>query len=335
MENIVININLGNWNSVFAVPSKVVDEGLKFSDGVKLKVLLYVLRSSGNASIDEKAISDATGVNITDIPEALEYWVNMGILAKSGEVYSPAPKSESEVCESKTEVEKIAEGVDEKKRRFSVTRPQKPDYVYTAQRLAADEELGILVNEAQGLLGKTLSNSDVATLLMLKDTCGLPLDVILMLIGYCISIGKGNMRSIDRLGIEWADNGVYSVEAADNRIRMAKQASVNFSIVSQAFELKNIGSPTKKQLEYSGKWVGDWKFSPEMLREAYERCVDAKGEAKFSYIDGILKRWHAQNIKTLAELKAAESKPQAKAGKRTASYDIDELDKFNTLDEIK
>ena len=32
-----INIDLGAWNSIFAVPSKVVDEGLKFSDGVKLK----------------------------------------------------------------------------------------------------------------------------------------------------------------------------------------------------------------------------------------------------------------------------------------------------------
>ena len=39
-----IKINLGAWRSVFAVPSKIVDEGLKFADGVKLKVLLYVLR---------------------------------------------------------------------------------------------------------------------------------------------------------------------------------------------------------------------------------------------------------------------------------------------------
>ena len=35
-----MKINLGAWNSIFAVPSSVVDEGLKFSDGVKLKVLL-------------------------------------------------------------------------------------------------------------------------------------------------------------------------------------------------------------------------------------------------------------------------------------------------------
>ena len=31
-----MKINLGAWNSIFAVPSSVVAEGVKFSDGVKL-----------------------------------------------------------------------------------------------------------------------------------------------------------------------------------------------------------------------------------------------------------------------------------------------------------
>ena len=79
-----VKINLGAWNSVFAVPSKIVDEGLKFSDGVKLKVLLYVLRNA-DRQLDTESISAATGVNVTDIPEALEYWINMGILAKNDE----------------------------------------------------------------------------------------------------------------------------------------------------------------------------------------------------------------------------------------------------------
>ena len=67
-----ILINLGAWRSVFAVPSKVVDEGLKFADGVKLKVLLYVLRNAGD-ELELETISKATGVNVTDIPEALDY----------------------------------------------------------------------------------------------------------------------------------------------------------------------------------------------------------------------------------------------------------------------
>lgn len=355
-----IKINLGAWSSVFAVPSKIVDEGLKFSDGVKLKVLLYVLRNSGN-EITDSDISAATGVNVTDIPEALDYWVSMEILQKSENEYKPVQavveekgnynsvtenitsnnsyeeikeENYSEKENKAVTVEDISGEVESAKQRFTVTRPQKPDYVFTSQRLAVDEELKILVGEAQTALGKVLSNSDIATLLMLKDTCGLPLDVIIMLIQYCISIDKGNMRAIEKIGIGWADEGIDTLEAADDKIRRVKQMNKNFSIVSSAFGLKNVGSPTKKQLEYSEKWVGEWKFSPEMLREAYERCVDSKGAMKFSYIDGILKRWNSNGIKNKKELEKFESSPDKKNSTRKTSYNIDELDKIDTLDDF-
>ena len=335
-----IKLNLGAWNAVFAVPSKIVDEGLKFADGVKLKVLLYVLRNAG-ADLDMNAISKATGVNVTDIPEALEYWVNLEVLQNNSSEYAPV-NSNNELNsdnyskeEIKTDIKTIAEDVEKTKQRFIVSKPQKPDYVFTSQRLAVDEELKILVSEAQTALGKTLSNSDVATLLMLKDTCGLHPDVILMLIHYCVSIDKGNMRTIERIGVSWSDEGINSVEAADNKIAQTTHANKCFSIVSGVFGMKNVGSPSQKQLAYSTKWVGEWKFSPPMLREAYERCVDSKGALKFNYIDGILKKWEAMDIKNLDDLKASEAGGKKTTGKRSQSYDIRELEKIDTLDFIE
>lgn len=337
-----IKINLGAWSSVFAVPSKIVDEGLKFSDGVKLKVLLYVLRNA-DKNITDSDISAATGVNVTDIPEALDYWVTMGILTKANGEYMPVSAESNEQAldnnsveeiKTKPSTEEIVRDVDETKKRFVVTKPQKPDFVFTAQRLADDEELKILVNEAQAALGKVISNSDVSTLLMLKDTCGLPLDVILMLIQYSISIKKANMRSIENIGIKWSDDGVFSVEAAEEKIRQANLSSKNYAIVKNAFGLQNPGSPTAKQLEYCNQWITDWKFSPDMLREAYERCVDSKGVMRFSYIDGILKRWHNAGIMSLNDLKEFDSQKKAPAKKRKTSYDINELKKIDTLDFI-
>lgn len=378
-----IKINLGAWNSVFVVPSKVVDEGLKFADGVKLKVLLYVLRNSGN-EITEQDISKGTGVNVIDIPEVLDYWVSLDIFTKSNGVYTPStnlfednsiknqssatpdmsntlpefvppvqqsnPPASYEVKENvpsftsinaplqqniKPELSTVSEKEPEKENRTVApvfSRPAKPDYVYTSQRLAVDEELKILVEEVQIALGKTLSNSDVSSLLMLKDTCGLPLDVILMLVQYCISIDKGNIRNIEKIGVKWADEGIYTLEAADNKIMQTRETSKNFSIVSSVFGLVNVGSPTKRQLEFADKWVGEWKFSPEMLREAYERCVNAKGVMKFTYIDGILKRWNSNNIRNIEELASFEKTLNAET-KRGTSYDIDELEKIDTLDD--
>ena len=207
-----INIDLGAWNSIFAVPSKVVDEGLKFSDGVKLKVLLFVLRNAGR-SVDDTEISKATGVNVTDIPEALDYWVSMGVFnrientftpVKNNEEFVSAPQTPAQTEQTPQPVQTVLqpqqtvpqpvqavqepvkqeteqspkENAEEPQKHFTATRPQKPDFVFTAQRLAVDEELKMLVEETQTTLGKVLSNSDIATLLMLKDTCGLPLDVI-------------------------------------------------------------------------------------------------------------------------------------------------------------
>ena len=334
-----INIDLGAWNSIFAVPSKVVDEGLKFSDGVKLKVLLFVLRNAGR-SVDDTEISKATGVNVTDIPEALDYWVSMGVFnrientftpVKNNEEFVPAPQTSAQTEQTPQPVQTVLQPQQTVPQPVqAVQEPVKQETEQSPKENA--EELKMLVEETQTTLGKVLSNSDIATLLMLKDTCGLPLDVIFMLIHYCASIDKGNIRTIENIGIQWANDGVYSLEAADNKIKQIQKTTANFSIVSKAFGLKNVGSPTKKQLEYGDKWLSEWKFSPEMLREAYERCVDTKGTMNLRYIDGILKRWNASNLHTLDELHKYEKSASKPSQKQSSSYDINELDKFNSLD---
>lgn len=340
-----VKINLGAWNSIFAVPTKVTDEILKHSDGVKLKVLLYVLRNSDKELTNED-ISNGTGVHITDIPEVLDFWVSFDILSKSDDDYVIAqdnnsneeliivPKennsTKSQVKQENKQTTSTAE--ESIKQHTVVARPQKPDYVYTAQRLAVDEELAILVNEAQTVFGKTISNSDASTLLMLKDTCGLPLDVIIMLMQYCISIGKGNIRAVEKVGVEWADDGIYTLEDAENKIRISRQRATNFSIMANAFGLKSAGSPTQKQLEFADKWIGEWRFSPEMLREAYERCVDSKGQMNLRYIDGILKRWYSEGIKNKNDLITAEKLNSKKSTKQKSSIDYDKLNKLSIPD---
>lgn len=73
--------------------------------------------------------------------------------------------------------------------------------------------------------------------------------------------------------------GSFSIEEAENKIKQAHRASQSFTVVASAFGLKNTGSPTKKQVEYADLWVNEWKFSPEMLREAYEDVLTVRAVA--------------------------------------------------------
>lgn len=72
-------LNLGAWNAVFAVPSAVVDQHLKLAGSAQLKVLLWLLRHAGEDTGME-ALAKAVGLSRMDAADALQYWVEVGIL---------------------------------------------------------------------------------------------------------------------------------------------------------------------------------------------------------------------------------------------------------------
>lgn len=350
-------INLGNWGSIFPVPTKVAEEKLKLSSASQLRVLLYVL-AHNNMDLTNKQIGQALSMHEQDVKDDLTYWVNEGILYFDNNEYSPSneklSKSESnhDISQRENKINNLnnvnnANNTDNtlslKPSKPVMPRAQKPSHTLIAQLVSRDKNLVDLLNEIQMSLGKTMSNSDTATIVYLYDTCGLSAPVIMMLVQYCITINKPNLRTIERIGIKWADEGVETVLDAENKITEARQSTYDFSRVALVFGIHNAGTPSTKQLSYARKWVTEWKFSDEMLREAYERCVDTKGEMKFSYIDGILKRWYNDGIKNISEIEnkpkssrsPVQSKSQPKASKlaQTPSYNIDELENMNFFDE--
>ena len=345
------NINLGGWNSIFAVPSRVVDEDLKLASAYQLKVLLYLLRHS-NESLTKEQIGQSLAMHPDDVSDSLTYWIEKGLLVERENELVPSeaavtaePTQQKEITAQNTVAENSAntqEKATEKPqpKQRAMSRPQRPDSFFVAKRLENDSSLAALMDEAQIILGKPLSSGDTATLVMLHDTDGLPVDVLIMLMQYCMSMGKGNMRAIERLGIAWASEEIFTLEAAEEKIKQSKQRYNAWGIVSSTFGVKNIGSPTKQQLEYAEKWLNVWGFTTDMLREAYELCVDSKGEMNLRYIDGILKRWNADNIKCLEDIEKSESK-RAKKGKSTtkrgdsenASYDLSEFEQSSIFDD--
>ncbi len=316
-------INLGVWGSVFAVPSALVDSHLKIATESQLKVLLYILRNSEKDNTAE-SVSKALSVHPDEVKNAVDFWIERSIITKTEDGLSVVQPT-ADTTDSKN-IETIAP-VKQKPRAMS--RAQRPDPMFVARRLTQDSSLALLMDEAQIALSKPLSSGDTATLVMLHDTDGLPCEVLALLINYCVSIGKGNMRTIERMGINWASEGIFSLADAEAKIMKLSQSNNAWEKVSRIFGLKNIGSPTKTQLELSDCWVNEWKFSDDMLREAYERCVNQKGEFNIKYINGILSKWFASsifNLEDLAQHDLNATKKVRKADKaeeRNASYDLE------------
>ncbi len=316
-----VKINLGEWGSVFAVPTGVVDKYLKLASPNQLKVLLFLLRNS-EIDYSKKEISDTLRIHEDDIDDCISFWIERGVLADNGSSLEPKlGEPVAEKPEPKSEPKPAAV-------KHAVPRPMKPDLITAAQLVSEDSTLQALLSEVEAALSKPLSNGDTSTIVMLYDTCGLPAEVITLLVNYCVSIGKSNIRAIERIGVKWADEGIDSMEAADNKIKQSRQSGINWSRVSSVFGLKNVGSPTAKQLEYADRWIGEWKFSDDMLRAAYERCVDNTGKLGMSYINKILERWHSAGIITPDDIERLDTKKPSVTKKQKASYDISVLEKI-------
>lgn len=141
------------------------------------------------------------------------------------------------------------------------------------------------------------------------------------------------MRAIERMGTQWAADGIFSIELAEQKIMRLSQSSNAWTKVSGLFGIKNVGSPTKAQLSFADTWCNDWKFSDDMLLEAYERCVNTKGEYNIKYINAILSKWYSAKIFNLDDLITAdEGLAKAKRTKPKKSQNsINELDDYDIM----
>ncbi len=334
------SLNLGTWGSVFAVPSVVVDEHLKIANANQLKVLLYLLKNNNTPVTDEK-VSEALSMHPEDVKDCLSFWAERKVISLNNEEIIPA-KAESIVGESLSVINMPAD--EPKRAKRPVSRAVRPEPGYVIKRLGSDPALMMLMDEAQRIFGRMLSNAEAGTLVMLMDTDGLPVDVIIMLLQYCADNNKGTMRFVEKIGIEWGSEGINTVSLAEEKIRTVTETYSYFNKVASTFGMKNVGSPTKKQLTLANQWVGTWSFSDDMLRLAYERCVDTKGELNMDYINGILKKWYMAGWKnpddvTADSAEASKKKPVAKTVKKSkqtletdASYDIEAYEKKSIFD---
>ncbi len=332
-------INLGMWQSVFAVPTEIVDQHLKLAGAAQLKVLLWFLRYAGQPFTVE-TIAESLSMQTADVRDCMQYWVQTGVIAvRDGQITPTAsapeptaavsqPQSvltvqtaepiattaEPTVSENISAVPTPAEQSKEQPTQPSrvLSRPQKPEPKYIAQRMAEDESIQYLMQTADEIFGRMTSNNDKATLLIIHEHDGLPVEVIIMLLQYAYSIGKNNMRYIEKMAITWADEEITTLEAAEKKIARLTGGREAAKKVQRILGLDE-HSPTEKEIQVADTWLNEWKFSEDMVRKAYETCVDIKGKYIPNYVNSILGRWNRSGIVTVQQVddeKKSKQKPK-------------------------
>lgn len=332
-------INPKEFSGVFAVPAAVVDRHIKLAGSAQLKALLWIYRHSCEP-IDIEKLSKAIGISVADVKDALQYWLECGLLIEEDEAKSMAEKAESkpEPKEDPQPTEPAAKATDNPPKEKSTEKvlPElpvlKPTQEQIAQRVDASTEVRELLNEAQQILGRTIGYSAQAALLMLFDHYALPIPVILMICEYARSTGRqGNINYIQTMGKNWAERGIDTFDKAveqlvalENTDKLWKEFASFAGITSPR--------PTTTQQKYLDTWHNKWKFSLEMICIAYEKAAERTGQLNMNYMNGILKNWNENGISTVEDIEKYDKAPKVtsiKDAKKplTTSYDIEQAER--------
>ena len=187
-----------------------------------------------------------------------------------------------------------------------------------------------MLHETEAILGKTLTSTDISTIISLYDWAGIPANVILMAAAYCASIDKRNLRYIEKTALSWQEMGLDNDEAIEKYLDSQTIRRKREQEVQNAFGIHDRRLTAKEQ-KWIEQWYCEFHFSIDMLRLAYEKTVDNTGKVSFPYIHKILSTWHEKGFQKPEEALSESAPPekQKKEEKKEYSFDLEEFEQLH------
>ena len=301
------------FTSYTCVANTFIEKYMPKAAGEFVKIYIYLLKcvEESRSELSISRIADAFEDTQKDVIRALKYWEKKGLLKLSfdGDILTSLkivqlsdeePSSEDSVsCDIPEDVVvKAADPVPAKK---SYSGDE-------SSALMCRADVSQLIYAVQRYLGKTLSVSEVNTVLYFIDGLKLPVDVIDYLFEYCVTKGKTSFRYIEKTAIAWAEKGFKTInDAKAENMAYNKTASS----VMKAFGL-NDRKPAAKELECIEKW-SSYGFDTELIKEACSRTINQIHKPSFDYAEKILEKWKNSGVKSMADVSALDEIHEQKA----------------------
>lgn len=323
-------INPASYQSVFAVPADVVDQYLRFAGAAQLKILLWALRNCPGG-FDADAAAQALKLSRMDVVDAVQYWIEAGIIQQTGGDSAGTAEENRQYTVSPAQPQPAEEKVN------LPLAPAKPLSEDIVRRTQESPEIAFLFRQAQKKLGRTIGYDTQAKLLMMHDQYGLPVEVVLMIVEYCVSRGKGNINYIEKMAMNWADREIDTIDSAEREIDYLNRTN---TIWTSLRALTGYGNPypTTQQQQFLDEWTQKLGFDVDMIYCAYEKTIDKIGKTSFAYMNKILQSWSQEGLRTRAQVERADAERRKQAapqsgGKKVEasgygiSYDLERFEK--------
>ena len=303
-------LNNGIYRNMFGVPADLADKHIKLASHSAVKVLLFIMRN-GIDAVDD-SVTFKLGISRTELDEALIYWHSVGVLCDTSESADSLPQAEQAI-------------------KSAVAVGGKPDRAESARRIGESPEIAQILRHAEQAFARTLKQTEISTFIYIMDSLMLTPPIVLMLIQYATEQERLTASYIEATAVRWVNEGLTSVRDVEKEIQAAAERRTAWGIVRTAFGIDS-RRPSPKEEQFAYTWIVEWKFTPAMLRKAYDVCIDHSGKLAMPYINKVLEGWHEGGIPTPEQVDSAEKqradKKNANKKDDAPSFDLDLFEKL-------
>lgn len=318
-----ITITNESLHDVTIVSNIFIDYYMSDANGEYVKTYLYLLRAVTTGEVlSVVSIADKLNYTERDVCRALKFWEKQGILSltfggdSSLEEIKLLPinrpqNAKADALESIVKTVADPSAVSMETAEFN--EPEK--HQFTLDEMANfknNSDVAEILFIAEQYLGKTLSNTDINTILYIYDGLKFPVELIEYLIEYCVTKDHKSMHYIEATALAWARNHITTVEQAK---ASSDTYNKNCFAVLKAFGIKN-RHPAPAEQEMISTWTKDYGFTLDIIIEACNRTIQAIHSPNFGYADRILVRWKEQGVHHLSDIQALDLEFQKEKEKK-------------------
>ena len=183
-----------------SIPSVFVDVCMKGANPTFIAVYIYGFRQcySQNPKSGVADVAEALGILESDVIKAWKYWESKGVVSLT---YTSDDECDFSVNFLDLSGFSVAE---------SEEAPKKPTYSakYIAEKRQEDAKLADMYTCVENMLSRSLTLSDTQTLFSLYQDKKLEPGVIIVLIEYCLNLGRSRLSYAEKIAETWVETGI-------------------------------------------------------------------------------------------------------------------------------
>ncbi len=291
--------------------AQVVDCLIACCDGDSALLYLYLVRQG--QSFDERAAMRALGMTRDRYDRAVHTLTNLHLVTTPTENRS--------------------------QRRSAPEQPPRYTAAEMRARREGDHRFASVCQTAEIVLGRTLTESQLRTLMNAYEYLGLPADVLIDLLTYLHREKKLVSRNdIDREAHLWADMGIFTADAAAEFLSRREAEKPLIDSMMRALDMAG-RDPAPDEYRHLSHFVRQG-FDADAVALAKQRMYNRLGKFSWKYLAGILDSWDQKGLHTAAEITAVEpdtrqprpaAAEQAPTGSSLPDWEKEWLEEFSAM----